>query len=75
MAKPMTTFTKIFIAVVGMLLLAIPWTGAAGEWQDKGCTSSQGYGYFLIHGGWPDENEGCEDEPDGPVFTDEYGEW
>lgn len=70
--KPrITTPTKLALGLIAVLV----WTFAASDWSDKGCTMPQGYGFVITHGGWPDEHEGCEDEPGGPVYTDEYGRW
>jgi hypothetical protein len=69
--RRLSTTAKAAIA----LTLVIVWTAAAGDWQDKDCTLPQGYGFVILHGGWPDEHEGCEDEPGGPVYTSEYGRW
>jgi len=63
------TTTKIGIALIILMI----WTFAAGDWEDKGCTKTQGYGFVLSHGGWPDEHEGCEDGyGDHPRYTSNY---
>lgn len=68
--KPrIATTTKVGIALVILLV----WTFAAGDWQDKGCTTPQGYGFVISHGGWPDEHEGCEEGYDGRSrYTHDY---
>lgn len=57
--------------VIGLIALLI-WTAAAADWQDKGCGMVQGYGFVILHGGWPDEHEGCEDGPVHPTYTSDY---
>lgn len=58
--------------IVGVLVLLIVWTAVAGRWADKGCDLvPQSYGLVLTHGA-PERWEGCEDEPGGPVYTDDY---
>jgi hypothetical protein len=57
--------------IVAVLVLLIVWTALAGQWADKGCGLPQGYGLVIQHGA-PDRMEGCEDEPDGPEYTDSY---
>ena len=57
------------------IVVLVFWTAAASDWQDKGCTMTQGYGFAIGHGGWPDEHEGCEDEYGDPTYTAEYGRW
>ncbi|RSN99946.1 hypothetical protein DMH26_17640 [Streptomyces sp. WAC 05379] len=57
---------------IAVLLLLIVWTGVANSWTEKGCTLPQGYVYVVTHGGSPDRGQGCESEPDGPVYTDQY---
>ncbi len=44
----------------------------AGSWSDKGCSMPQGYVFVISHGGSPDSDQGCEDEPGGPAYTDQY---
>lgn len=59
--------------IAGFILLAlIAWTMAAQRWSDKGCGTMQGYGLVVSHFGTPGENDGCESEPGGPVYTDQY---
>lgn len=55
-----------------VLLLLVVWALAAQQWQDKDCGGAQSYGLVVTHFGTPDHFEGCEDEPDGPVYTDDY---
>lgn len=55
-----------------VLLLFIAWSLAASQWQDKGCDTAQSYGLVISHFGTPDHYQGCEFEPGGPVFTDDY---
>jgi hypothetical protein len=58
--------------IVAVLVLLIAWTAMAGQWADKGCDLvPQGYGLVVQHG-TPDHDEGCEDEPSGPEYTDNY---
>lgn len=55
-----------------VLLLFIAWTLAAQQWGDKGCGSGQSYGLVITHFGTPGHYEGCESEPGGPEYTDDY---
>jgi hypothetical protein len=57
--------------IVGVLVLLVVWTTAAGRWTDKDCGLGQSYGLVLTHGA-PERWEGCEDEPGGPEYTDDY---
>jgi hypothetical protein len=57
--------------IVAVLVLLIGWTALAGQWADKGCNLAQGYSLVIQHG-TPDRDEGCEDEPSGPSYTDDY---
>jgi hypothetical protein len=57
--------------IVAVLVLLIAWTAMAGQWADKGCNLPQGYSLVVQHG-TPDRDEGCEDEPTGPTYTDDY---
>lgn len=58
--------------IVVVLVLLIVWTALASGWTDKGCNLvPQSYGLVLQHG-TPDSNEGCESEPSGPAYTDNY---
>lgn len=59
------------VKIVAVLVALIAWTAMAGQWDDKGCSLPQGYALVVQHG-TPDRNEGCEDEPSGPVYTDDY---
>jgi hypothetical protein len=55
-----------------VVLILIVWTFLAGQWTDKGCDYiPQSYGLVLTHG-TPDHDEGCEPEPGGPEYTDQY---
>lgn len=54
------------------LLLLLLWSLAANTWQDKGCDRLQSYGLVISHMGTPDHYEGCESEPGGPEYTDDY---
>lgn len=58
--------------IVAVLVVLIAWTVMAGQWADKGCGLPQGYSLVIRHG-TPDRSEGCEDEPTGPEYTDNYG--
>lgn len=55
-----------------VILLLLAWTIAAQRWSDKGCGTMQGYGLVVSHFGTPAANEGCESEPGGPQYTDQY---
>lgn len=68
--KPrITTPAKIALGLIALMV----WTFAASDWQAKGCTMPQGYGFVILHGGWPDEHEGCEDGyGDHPEYTSDY---
>lgn len=67
--KPrIATTTKVGIGLIVLLV----WTFAAGDWEDKGCTKAQGYGFVIMHGGWPDEHEGCEERLDRTTYTADY---
>lgn len=44
----------------------------ANSWTEKGCSLPQGYVFVVTHGGSPDRDQGCEDEPGGPEYTDRY---
>ncbi|MFF8910498.1 hypothetical protein [Streptomyces olivaceoviridis] len=57
--------------IIAVLVLLIAWTALAGQWADKGCGLPQGYALVIQHG-TPDRDEGCEDEPSGPEYTDNY---
>jgi hypothetical protein len=59
------------VKIVGVLVLLIAWTAMAGQWADKGCGLGQGFSLVVQHG-TPDRNEGCEDEPSGTTYTDDY---
>ncbi|MEU6416044.1 hypothetical protein [Streptomyces spiralis] len=58
--------------IIAALLLLLVWTAVANTWTNKGCTLPQGYAFVITHGGSPDHDQGCEDEPGGPVYTDRY---
>ncbi|MER6092437.1 hypothetical protein [Streptomyces bluensis] len=57
--------------IVAVLVVLIGWTLLANQWADKGCGLPQGYSLVVQHG-TPDRTEGCEDEPTGPTYTDQY---
>lgn len=57
--------------IVAVLVLLLVWTVAAGRWTDKGCQMGMSYRLVLTHGA-PERYEGCEDEPGGPEYTDDY---
>lgn len=57
--------------IVGVLVLLVVWTVAAGRWTDKDCGLGMSYRLVLTHGA-PEQYEGCEEEPSGPEFTDDY---
>ncbi|KPI31456.1 hypothetical protein OV320_2672 [Actinobacteria bacterium OV320] len=59
------------VKIVAVLVVLIAWTAMAGQWADKGCGLPRGYSLVVMHG-TPDRSEGCEDEPSGPVYTDDY---
>lgn len=55
-----------------ILLLLLGWTLLANQWSSKGCDlMPQSYGLVITHG-TPDHYEGCESEPGGPAYTDNY---
>jgi hypothetical protein len=58
--------------IVAVLALLIAWTALANSWTDKGCGLPQSYSLVIQHG-TPDRDEGCEAEPTGPTYTDNYG--
>lgn len=58
--------------IVLVALLLILWTALANQWAGKGCGLPQGYSLVITHG-TPDRNEGCESEPGGATYTDNYG--
>lgn len=55
-----------------VLLLFLAWTIAAQRWTDRDCGTMQGYGLVIEHFGPPGTGEGCESEPGGPAYTDQY---
>ncbi|MEW2402142.1 hypothetical protein [Streptomyces sp. NPDC046862] len=57
--------------IVAVLVVLIGWTLLANQWAGKGCGLPQGYSLVIQHG-TPDRDEGCEDEPTGPTYTDQY---
>ena len=71
----MSNSARTAIAFIAAIVGLIAWTGAAGEWDSRGCSLGQGYSFVVVHGGGPDEHEGCEDEPGGAVYTDDYDAW
>jgi hypothetical protein len=55
------------------LLLFLLWSLAARQWTDKGCNAiPQSYVLTITHFGPPASYEGCESEPGGPEYTDDY---
>jgi hypothetical protein len=55
------------------LLLFLLWSLAAHRWADRGCDAvPQSYVLTITHFGPPASYEGCESEPGGPVYTDDY---
>ncbi|MFI8186497.1 hypothetical protein ACIF70_39320 [Actinacidiphila glaucinigra] len=55
-----------------MVVALIAWTFLANQWAGKGCDLvPQSYGLVLSHG-TPNGSEGCETEPGGPEYTDQY---
>lgn len=60
------------LGIAAGIVILIAWTGAASEWNDKGCGMMQGYGYVISHGGGPDRNEGCEEYFGDVSYTDDY---
>ncbi|MFD4258222.1 hypothetical protein ACFWR9_11475 [Streptomyces sp. NPDC058534] len=58
--------------IIAALVLLMIWTAIANTWTDKGCTLPQGYAFVITHTGSPDRDQGCEDEPGGPRYTDTY---
>lgn len=70
---PATPWLRRKTTIAGfVLLLGIVWTLAAQQWQDKDCGAGQSYGLVISHFGTPGANEGCESEPGGPEYTDQY---
>jgi hypothetical protein len=58
--------------IVTVLAILIVWSALASGWTDKGCDFiPQSYGLVLSHG-TADPDEGCESEPGGPAYTDNY---
>lgn len=57
--------------IVGVLVLLVVWTVAAGRWTDKDCRLGESYRLVLTHGA-PERYEGCESEPGGSEYTDDY---
>jgi len=57
--------------IVAVVVVLIAWTALANQWAGKGCGLPQGYSLVVQHG-TPDRSEGCEDEPSGPSYTDDY---
>ncbi|RSS59797.1 hypothetical protein [Streptomyces sp. WAC01280] len=67
--RPRFTRTTKIVTVLAVLIL---WTALASGWTDKGCNYiPQSYFLVLSHG-TADSDEGCESEPSGPVYTDNY---
>lgn len=62
-----TRRTKIVLVVAALLV----WTVLANQWTEKGCQLPQSYQLVITHG-TPDHFQGCESEPGGPVYTDQY---
>lgn len=59
---------KYTLIVFGFLA----WTILANQWSEKGCDLvPQSYVLVLTHG-TPDHWQGCESEPGGPQYTDQY---
>ncbi|WP_333767752.1 hypothetical protein [Streptomyces sp. IBSBF 2435] len=54
------------------LLLFMVWSLAANQWIERGCGTAQSYGLVVTHFGEPAANQGCESEPGGPAYTDQY---
>ncbi|WP_189963407.1 hypothetical protein [Streptomyces violascens] len=65
---PLKRSTTIVLAC----LLLILWTAVAGQWADKGCRFVPDSYALVIGHGTPDRTEGCESEPGGPQYTDNY---
>ncbi|MER5559688.1 hypothetical protein ACWGLE_01150 [Streptomyces sp. NPDC055897] len=59
--------------IVLVALLLIAWTALAGQWSDKGCRFVPDSYTLVISHGTPDHSEGCESEPGGPQYTNDYG--
>lgn len=68
---PKPRFTRTTKAIAVLVALVI-WTALAGNWTDKGCNLVPQSYFLVISNGTPDANEGCEDEPSGPAYTDRY---
>lgn len=72
-APAATPWIRRKTTIAGIILLAfIAWTLAAQDWSDRGCGTMQGYGLVVSHFGTPGASEGCESEPGGPAYTDQY---
>ncbi|MDV5147193.1 hypothetical protein R1T08_24200 [Streptomyces sp. SBC-4] len=67
--KPRFTRTTKTVAVLVVLLI---WTALAGNWTDKGCDFVPQSYFLVVSNGTPDSNEGCEAEPGGTSYTDNY---
>ena len=63
---------SLYMKIAAALVLLLIWTVMANSWTDKGCSLPQGYSFVITHGGTPDRDQGCEDEPGGPEYTDTY---
>lgn len=71
--RPVRPWIRRKTTIAGLvILLLLAWTIAAQRWSDKGCGNLQGYGLVVTHFGTPSASEGCEPEPGGPVYTDQY---
>ncbi|MFG1808177.1 hypothetical protein [Streptomyces sp. NPDC049040] len=56
-----------------VLLVCLIWSVTANRWSAKGCDAiPQSYVLAVTHFGAPGHYEGCEDEPGGPQYTDDY---
>lgn len=73
-AAPVRPWIRRRTTQVGVVLLVfLVWSVVAGRWQAKGCDAiPQSYVLALTHFGAPGHTEGCEDEPGGPEYTDDY---
>ncbi|MGW5352182.1 hypothetical protein ACWERV_16935 [Streptomyces sp. NPDC004031] len=58
-----------------VLLVFLGWSLAANRWTDRGCDAiPQSYTLVITHFGTPGEGQGCESEPGGPAYTDDYND-
>lgn len=73
-AAPVRPWMRRKTTIAGFVLLVfLGWSLAANRWTDRGCDAiPQSYVLVVTHFGPPGENQGCESEPGGPAYTDDY---